>query len=81
MNLVSNARKPTWCIWAENSPYETKDVLKARGYRWVNPAEKQIKAWHIDIADTDHDSEEQYLKNEIYHRELSYSLGCLQRIL
>ena len=47
----------------------------------MNPAEKQIKAWHIDIADTDHDSEEQYLKNEIYHRELSYSLGCLQQIL
>ena len=33
-NLLLNARKPTWRIWAEGSPYETKDILKARGYRW-----------------------------------------------
>ena len=50
-NLLNNARKTTWRIWAENSPYETKDILKARGYRWVNDTTKQIKGWYIDIAD------------------------------
>lgn len=30
--LLENARRPTWRIWAENSPFDLKDVLKARGY-------------------------------------------------
>ncbi len=34
--LLKSARQPTWRIWAENSPSDRKDILKARGYRW-NP--------------------------------------------
>jgi DNA polymerase-3 subunit epsilon len=30
--LLENARKATWQIWAENSPFDLKDLLKARGY-------------------------------------------------
>lgn len=70
-NLLNNARKVTWRIWAENSPYETKDILKARGYRWVNDTSTQTKGWYIDVPDADRDSEERYLKSEIYHRDLS----------
>ena len=29
--LLENARKATWQIWAENSPFDLKDLLKARG--------------------------------------------------
>ena len=32
--LLNGARAVTWRIWAENSPFDLKDVLKARGYRW-----------------------------------------------
>ena len=32
--LLEKARRPSWRIWAENSPFDLKDVLKARGYRW-----------------------------------------------
>lgn len=32
--LLATARRPTWRIWAENAPYDLKDVLKRRGYRW-----------------------------------------------
>jgi DNA polymerase-3 subunit epsilon len=31
--LLEAARAPTWRIWAENSPFDLKDLLKARGYR------------------------------------------------
>jgi DNA polymerase III subunit epsilon len=68
--LLSNARKTTWRVWAENSPYETKDILKARGYRWVNDSNKQTKGWYIDVEDNCRAGEEQYLKREIYHRDL-----------
>jgi DNA polymerase-3 subunit epsilon len=29
--LLENARKATWRLWAESSPYDLKDVLKSRG--------------------------------------------------
>ncbi|MBX3494513.1 MAG: 3'-5' exonuclease, partial [Parvibaculum sp.] len=32
--LLEGARAVSWRIWAENSPFDLKDVLKARGYRW-----------------------------------------------
>lgn len=69
-NLLYNARKPTWRIWAENSPFETKDVLKARGYRWNPDAGKQPRGWYIEVAETDKENEERYLKSEIYGRDL-----------
>lgn len=33
-SLLSVARRPTWRVWAENAPFELKDVLKRRRYRW-----------------------------------------------
>jgi DNA polymerase-3 subunit epsilon len=32
--LLDTARKPTMGVWAENAPFDFKDILKARGYRW-----------------------------------------------
>jgi hypothetical protein len=32
--LLASAREPSLRIWALASPFETRDVLKARGYRW-----------------------------------------------
>ncbi|MGK3865289.1 hypothetical protein, partial [Enterococcus faecium] len=32
--LLENARKRTVRVWAEQSPFELKNVLKTRGYRW-----------------------------------------------
>ena len=33
--LLASARKPSYRLWASNSPFESKDALKQRGYRWV----------------------------------------------
>ena len=32
-------------IFAENSPYDSKDQLKARGYRWSDGSDGRPKAW------------------------------------
>jgi DNA polymerase-3 subunit epsilon len=32
--LLETARKPTVRLWAEQSPFELKDSLKRRGYKW-----------------------------------------------
>jgi DNA polymerase-3 subunit epsilon len=70
-NLLENARKPTWRIWAENSPFESKDILKARGYRWNPDAGKQPRGWYIEVSEADMENEERFLKSEIYGRDLS----------
>jgi DNA polymerase-3 subunit epsilon len=68
--LLENARKPTWRIWAENSPFDLKDVLKAKGYRWNPDGTPFPKAWFIDVADEDRDAELSFLQKEIYQREI-----------
>src|SRR5258706_1628265 len=34
--LLDQARKKTIRVWAEQSPFDLKDVLKRRGYRWCD---------------------------------------------
>ncbi len=68
--LLENARKPTWRIWAENSPFDLKDVLKARGYRWNPEGTPFPKAWFIDVADEAREPELNFLRDEIYQREI-----------
>lgn len=67
--LLDTARRPTWQIWAENSPFETKDVLKARGYRWNDGADGRPKAWWIDVGEDRRDDELTFLRAEIYQYE------------
>ena len=44
--LLENARKPTVRVWAEQSPFELKDSLKRRGYRWNDGSDGRPKSWH-----------------------------------
>jgi len=68
--LLERARKPSWRIWAENSPFELKDTLKARGYRWNADGSPFPKAWYTEVDDDAKDAELTFLKNEIYQRDI-----------
>jgi DNA polymerase-3 subunit epsilon len=68
--LLDAARVPSVRIWAENSPFEKKDALKARGYRWNGEPGSQPRAWYIDVAEALQEAELLFLKTEIYGREL-----------
>lgn len=68
--LLECARRPTWRIWAEHSPFDLKDVLKARGYRWNDGTNGKPKAWFVDVDDAGHEAEAVFLKAEIYQREV-----------
>jgi DNA polymerase-3 subunit epsilon len=63
--LLQVARQPTWRIFAEGAPFETKDVLKKRGYRWNTDAGVGPRAWRIDVDETKIDTEIAFLKKEI----------------
>jgi DNA polymerase-3 subunit epsilon len=55
--LLDRARTPTWRVWAENSPFDLKDLLKARGYRWNAEAGGSPRAWYIDVAESAREAE------------------------
>ena len=61
--LLKSAGESRLRLWATNSPFETKDVLKGRGYRW-EPAKR---CWHVVVAGRDAAVEEAaWLKAEVY---------------
>ena len=54
-------------IFAENSPFDMKDHLKARGYRWSDGNDGRPKSWWIEVDEPDLDDElRRYLRSEIY---------------
>jgi DNA polymerase-3 subunit epsilon len=66
--LLTEARKTTFIIWAIDSPFDLKDLLKARGYRFNDGSDKRPKAWYKIIEEEEQDTETQFLSEEIYHR-------------
>jgi DNA polymerase III subunit epsilon len=68
--LLETARQATYRVWAEGSPYDFKDILKARGYRWNDGNDGQPKSWYRDVSEAAQDEELSYLRQEIYQREV-----------
>ncbi len=68
--FLERARRPSWRIWAENAPFDLKDVLKARGYRWNSDGNANPRAWYIDIDEDVLEQKLAYLHAEIYKREV-----------
>ncbi|MBL4795979.1 MAG: 3'-5' exonuclease [Oleispira sp.] len=64
--LLTTARAPTHRVWAVNAPFDLKDILKARGYRWNDGNDGRPKAWHSDIDQDGYKAELEFLENEIY---------------
>lgn len=56
-------------VYAENSPFDLKDLLKARGYRWSDGSDGRPKSWWIEIAEEDLNDELRFLRAEIYRCE------------
>lgn len=64
--LLDTAREPTWRLWALDSPFEMKDLLKARGYRWSDGTDGSPRSWYRDVTDSALAEEKRYLSAEIY---------------
>lgn len=64
--LCRASRKSRVRIYAENAPFDMKDHLKARGYRWSDGSDGRPKSWWVELAEEDLDSELHFLRGEIY---------------
>lgn len=80
--LLARARQRSFRIWAEQSPFELKDVLKRRGYRWSDGSDGLPRCWYVDVAEDRRSAEIEFLRAEIYQREVdvrSQPLTALER--
>jgi DNA polymerase-3 subunit epsilon len=68
--LLESARAPRWRIRAVGAPFELRQALKIRGYRWDPGEDGRPRAWFIDVADGAVDSERDFLRREIYRRDV-----------
>jgi DNA polymerase-3 subunit epsilon len=79
-HLLRSARTPKSRVWAIGAPFETKDVLKRRSYRWNDGADGRHKAWWKDIADDRLDEEREWLRTEARcHRPLAITVTAYDR--
>jgi DNA polymerase-3 subunit epsilon len=64
-HLISQGSKPSYRLQATNAPFDAKDKLKTRGYRW----NADQKVWHTRIGDADAlRAECEWLKENVYHQ-------------
>ena len=62
--LRENARKKTVRLWAASAPFERKDELKARGYRWMPEWSHGIaRAWWTEVAPEKVEAELDWLRD------------------
>ncbi|MBS7671763.1 3'-5' exonuclease [Croceicoccus gelatinilyticus] len=60
--LMHCSERPSFKVNAVDSPFDTKDRLKARGYRW----DPVMRYWSKDIPVADREDEEAWLTAEVY---------------
>jgi DNA polymerase-3 subunit epsilon len=78
--LLGQARRKTIRIWAEQSPFELKDTLKKRGYRWSDGADGRPRSWYIDVDEANEAPEIEFLRTIIYLREVEPRIQAMNAI-
>ncbi|MBY0305089.1 MAG: hypothetical protein K2W86_08085 [Sphingomonas sp.] len=65
-SVLKTARQPTWRIFADAAPFEMKDVLKHRGYKWNADRALGPRAWWKEVPSDLIDAEVDFLQSEIF---------------
>lgn len=65
--LLSSARCPMVRLRAVGAPFDMREQLKSRGYRWDGATAR--KAWFIDLPEPEAPAETVFLRREIYRRD------------
>ncbi|MBT3982913.1 MAG: 3'-5' exonuclease [Bacteriovoracaceae bacterium] len=73
-SLLNNARLKSYRIWALGSPFDSKDLLKNRGYRWPGDNGKN-RSWYIDVDEESKEQELKYLREEIFKRDIDLPIN------
>lgn len=75
--LLDSAREKEYRIWAQGSPFDAKDALKLRGYRWNSGENNQPRSWYVDVRGDRRKEEINYLQQQIYGREVELRVDVI----
>jgi DNA polymerase-3 subunit epsilon len=65
--LLTQSKAIRFKLYAVNSPYDSKELLKARGYRWSMSQNDKYRAWSIELTEDKVAEEINYLRSNIYN--------------
>jgi DNA polymerase III subunit epsilon len=65
--LLEAARRKDIRIFASHAPFDKKDQLRARGYRWNGEGVGASRAWFIDMPEAEMENEIAWLEADIYY--------------
>ena len=71
--LIQNSYKPIYKISATNSAFETKDILKANGYKW----DSELRVWWKTIKREEIENEKEWLTENVYQ---GHFIGIVEEI-
>lgn len=77
LQLLASAGRDRLRVHAIGSPFHTKDVLKARGYRWSDGSDGRPKCWWREVDEGLFDEEDAFLTDEVYG---GHSEAIVQRL-
>lgn len=76
-HIIERGMEATYRVWANNSPFETKDALSEAKYRWSDGKEEgKFKAWFKEGV-KDPDAEVAFLAENIYPRAATISIDLI----
>lgn len=64
--LLDSARLASFKVWALDAPFDKKDALKARRYRWSNGDSGAPRAWYKAVVAGELEAEEAWLREAVY---------------
>lgn len=65
--LLNEAIKDSVSIRAEFAPFEVKDILKSRGYKWKDGTDGKVKGWETTVSIDQLESERIWLSEFVYN--------------
>lgn len=75
--LLSRVDQGLVRVWAERSPYDMKDLLKKRGYRWNDGENGKPKAWWTEMPAATLEAELAFLADEVYGRAIKIPVDVI----
>lgn len=75
--LLDHARESEYRVWALDSPYDAKDILKARRYSWNPGTNHHPRAWYKDVPSNQLKQEVAFLQEEIYGQMVELQIDII----
>lgn len=69
--LLDASNKAEMRVWATGAPFDVKDALSGRGYRWSDGSNGMEKAWNCTVSEDNLDAELAWLKANAFGNKSS----------